>query len=108
MLLVVPFDPCEMLPSVVCDPPKPAAHTLQCGSNTGLRGTALVIMPYASPSLPDCLRAVDAYAFASSSANGVAPACGVPLRPPTNGSSKVVRNWVMASKVVCCDPVPTS
>jgi hypothetical protein len=45
MRLVVLFDPSAALPSVVCEPPKPAAHTLQRGSNTGLRGTALVIMP---------------------------------------------------------------
>ena len=33
--LVALFDPCAALPSVVCDPPKPAAHTLQRCSKGG-------------------------------------------------------------------------
>jgi hypothetical protein len=41
MLLLVSFDPTAALPSVVCEPPKPAAHTLQRCSKLGAIGGAL-------------------------------------------------------------------
>jgi hypothetical protein len=40
MRLVVVLDPTAALPSVVCEPPKPAAQTLQRASN-GSAGRAL-------------------------------------------------------------------
>jgi hypothetical protein len=44
---VVLFDPTAVLPSVDCEPPKPAAHTLQRCSN-GAAGGALVNIANAS------------------------------------------------------------
>ena len=45
MLLVMLLEPSAVLPSGVCEPPKPAAHTLQRGSNGTVRA--------ATPSMPD-------------------------------------------------------
>ena len=65
MRLVAVFDPTTALPSVVCEPPKPAAHTFHRDTKAGARGTALVIMPFdikawASRSDLERLRPVDA------------------------------------------------
>jgi hypothetical protein len=100
MLLALLFEPMMALPAVVCDPPKPAAHTLQRCSKVGA-GSALVdIAAYASRS--PSVRPRDAWAeLSSANALGAPLALTGSLRPETNGSVIRPMNWFIALNVVC-------